>query len=304
MSRRTMSRRTVSRRTVSRRALLGAGALAAASTAAAAVGVERGVLPGRPWLYAHLGLDGRDGQLPDVRPGRVVSGSFVSRRRNGTRCGWSVGYPPGGKADLPVLVVLHGRGGDHASAFGNDLGLQFYLAQSVATGKQPFAIASVDGGDTYWHRRRSGEDSAAMVTDELLPILRARGLRTDRIALLGWSMGGYGALLLAARLGSAAVSCCVAESPALWLRAADTAAGAFDDAADYAAHTVFGHQQDLRGIAVRVDCGTGDGFLNAAEHYVRGFPRRPAGEFSAGGHTLGYWRRMAPAQLGFVADNL
>ncbi|HJQ03641.1 MAG TPA: alpha/beta hydrolase-fold protein [Jatrophihabitans sp.] len=291
-------------RIVSRRTLLGAGALAAVGVAAGAAGVEQGILPGRSWLYAHLGLDGRDGQLPDVRPGQVISGSFVSRRRNGVRCGWSIGYPPGNTTDLPVLVVLHGRGGNHSSAFGNDLGLQYYLAQLTATGKRPFAIASVDGGDTYWHQRRTGENSGAMVTDELLPMLRTRGLRTNRIALLGWSMGGYGALLLAGMLGSARVSTCVAESPALWLHAGDTAPGAFDDAADYTAHTVFGHQQDLRGIAVRVDCGTGDGFINAAEHYVKGFPRRPAGEFSAGGHTLGYWRRMAPAQLAFVSDNI
>jgi S-formylglutathione hydrolase FrmB len=297
-------RPTETARIVTRRTVLGAGALGTLCAASAAVGVEQRILPGRSWLSAHLGRNGRDGQLPDVRPGRVVSGSFVSQRRNGVRCGWAVAYPPGRRTDLPVLVVLHGRGGDHASAFGNDLGLQFYLAQLVETGGQPFAVASVDGGDTYWHQRRSGENSAAMVTAELLPVLRARGLRTDRIGLLGWSMGGYGALLLAAGLGSAQVSVCVAESPALWLRAADTAPGAFDDAADYAAHTVFGHQQDLRGIAVRVDCGTGDGFITAARHYVEGFARRPAGEFSPGGHTLGYWRRMAPAQLAFVADNL
>jgi len=271
---------------------------------AGAVGVEQRILPGRSWLYAHLGLNGSDGQLPDVRSGPVDSGSFVSERRLGARCGWAVAWPPGDRGKLPVLVVLHGRGGNHSSAFGNDLGLQRYLAQVVNAGSRPFAIASVDGGDTYWHRRRSGEDSGAMVTDELLPLLRTRGLDTDRIALLGWSMGGYGALLLAGRLGQARVSACVAESPALWQRAGDTAPGAFDDPADYQAHTVFGHQRQLDGVAVRVDCGRGDGFLTAAQHYVGGFSHRPAGGFEPGGHTLGYWRRMAPAQLAFVADTI
>ena len=172
----------------------------------------------------------------------MISGSFVSQRRLGVRCGWSIGYPPGGQRNLPVLVVLHGKGGNHASAFGNDLGLQYYLAQQVAAGKRPFAIASVDGGDSYWHHRRSGEDAGAMVTDELLPILHDHGLSTSRIGLLGWSMGGYGALLLAGRLGADRVSVCVAESPALWLHPGDTAPGAFDDPADYQANTVFGQQ--------------------------------------------------------------
>ncbi len=138
-----------------------------------------------------------------------------------------------------------------------------------------------------------------MVTDELLPLLHDRGLDTSRIALLGWSMGGYGALLVAGRLGSARVAACVAESPALWLHPGDTAPGAFDDPADYETHNVFGRQRQLDGIAVRVDCGLGDGFLPAAQRYVRGFGQRPAGGFEPGGHTLGYWRRMAPAQLAF-----
>lgn len=34
-----------------------------------------------------------------------------------------------------------------------------------------------------------------MLVDEFLPLLASRGLRTDRVAVAGWSMGGYGALL-------------------------------------------------------------------------------------------------------------
>ncbi|HEX4727642.1 MAG TPA: alpha/beta hydrolase-fold protein [Jatrophihabitans sp.] len=288
----------------SRRAFLVGTGLAGLAVGAGAVGVEERLLPGRSWLYAHLGRNGKDGTLPDVKAGPVVSGSFISQHRLEARCGWSIGYPPNQPKNLPVLVVLHGKGGNHASAFGNDLGLQYYLAQQVAAGTRPFAIASVDGGDSYWHHRRSGEDSAAMITDELLPVLHERGLSTSRIGLLGWSMGGYGALLLAGRLGADRVSVCVAESPALWLHPGDSAPGAFDDPADYQANTVFGQQSRLDRIAVRVDCGQGDGFLPAAQHYVRGFAHHPAGGFQAGGHTLGYWRRMAPDQLGFVANHL
>ncbi len=56
----------------------------------------------------------------------------------------------------------------------------------------PFAIATVDGGTTYWHPRPNGEDAGGMVVDEFLPLLAEQGLRTDRSAFHGWSMGGYG----------------------------------------------------------------------------------------------------------------
>ncbi|EUA69064.1 putative esterase [Mycobacterium xenopi 4042] len=39
---------------------------------------------------------------------------------------------------------------------------------------------------------------------------------TSRVAFLGWSMGGYGALLLGARLGPARTAGICAVSPALW----------------------------------------------------------------------------------------
>ena len=65
--------------------------------------------------------------------------------------------------------------------------------------------------------------------------------------------------------------------------------------------TVFGRQDELAGIPVRVDCGTSDPFYDATRAYVAGFPHRPAGAFTAGGHDVGYWRSRAPAQLRFLS---
>ncbi|MGZ4477938.1 MAG: alpha/beta hydrolase [Nocardioidaceae bacterium] len=232
---------------VSRRRLLAGGAALAVAAVAGAVGVEDGVLPGRTWAYAHLGLDGPAGRIPDVAPGRLVSGSFVSKARLGRRVGWSVAYPPGASrsAALPVVVVLHGRGGDHTYAFGRHLGLDRFLAQATDRGVPPFAVAGVDGGDTYWHARASGEDAAAMVVDELLPLLAGQGLRAGRSDRVG-----------------------------------------------------------LRGIDVRIDCGTGDPFYPVVRDYVAALRPAPAGGFEPGGHTMGYWRRMAPAQLAFLGHRL
>jgi dienelactone hydrolase len=285
-------------RTVTRRSLIAAGALAVVA-GGALVGVEDRVLPGRSQLHKVLGLDGPAGIIPTAAPGPAVTGTFVSAARLGTSVGYTVSYPPGAAIGdhLPVLVTLHGAGGSHTTSFGHQLGLDRFQA----AGKHAIAIASVDGGNTYWHRRTTGEDAGAMVSDEFLPLLARSGLDTKRLALLGWSMGGYGALLLAAALKPRAV---VAESAAIWHTAAQAAPIAFDGAADFAAHTVFGRQHELDGVAVRIDCGDGDGFEPNDRAYRSGFSTTPAGGIEPGGHNMAYWRRMAPAQLAFVAAHL
>jgi S-formylglutathione hydrolase FrmB len=268
--------------------------------------VREDVLPGRSFVYRHLGLDGPDGVIPSAEPGRTTSGSFVSMARGGRRTGWSIALPPGvrrGARSLPVAVVLHGRGNNHESAFSpNYLGLDRFLAAAVGQGATPFAMASVDGGESYWHARADGDDAGAMVVDEFLPLLADHGLDVSRVAFFGWSMGGYGALRLAGHLGGDRVVAATAMSPALWHDYADSAPGAFDDAADFDQVTVFGRQRTLDGIGVRIDCGEEDPFCAATRDYVEGFAVRPAGVFGPGSHDVGYWRRMAPAQVRFIAD--
>lgn len=293
------------RRGLSRRGLLGSAGVVAAVGAAAAAGVETEVLPGRSWAYRRLGLDGSDGRVPRAPAGRTQSGSFVSRARLGAECGWTIARPPGVRGELPVVVVLHGRRNDHADAFRHSyLALGAYLADVVGRGTAPFALASVDGGDTYWHARDSGEDAGAMVVEEFLPLLRRKGLDTSRFGLLGWSMGGFGALHLAMQLGPDRVAAVGAMSPALFADAGATPAGAFDDRADFEAVTPFGRQDQLDGIALRIDCGEGDPFYGAVKDYREGFARKPAGGFSRGDHDAGFWRRVAPAQLAFLGKAL
>jgi S-formylglutathione hydrolase FrmB len=219
---------------------------------------------------------------------------------------WRISFPPGHREGdtLPVAVVLHGRGGDERSAF-DDLALDGYLADAVRGGAPPFALASVDGGDhSYWHRRAGGDDPQAMVVDEFLPLLAGQGLRTSRIGLFGWSMGGYGALLLAETLGPARIAAVAADSPALWTRFADSAAGAFDGETDFADHDVFAGRDRLAGIPVRIACGDRDPFYPAVREFVGDVPDLAGTDVSAGGHTDVFWRRTAPAQLRFLAAAL
>src|SRR3954447_10669133 len=112
------------------------------------------------------------------------------------------------------MVCLHGLGGDHTTAV-DELGIDRFLVAAVDAGVRPFAVATADGGTTYWHPRPNGEDAGAMVVDELLPLLAAHGLDTTRLAFQSWSMGGYGALRLAGVVGSGRVRAVAALSAAL-----------------------------------------------------------------------------------------
>ena len=202
-----------------------------------------------------------------------------------------------------MLIVLHGRGGTHRSAF-DDLHLDRYLAAVVAEGTAPFAIASVDGGDhEYWHPRRD-TDPAGMVLHEFVPLLARQGLSLARIGLLGWSMGGYGALYLAGVLGRERVEVAVAESPAIWASGTQSADGAFDDEADFSAHSVLDRTARLTGIPLLVDCGDQDGFAPVTRLLRSRLRPMPAGGITAGGHDSDYWRSRAATQLRFAGRHL
>lgn len=280
---------------ITRRGLL-LGSLGVAGLAALGIaGVETGILPG---------VDDLPAGVPGVQAGRMLSGSFVSAKRHGATTGWSISWPPGHDSGVPVLIVLHGRGGDHASAFGGGLHLDRYLAAAVEHGTPPFAVASVDGGEhSYWHPRRDG-DSAGMVVDEFVPLLAHHGLATARIAFLGWSMGGYGALYLASVLGHRRVAAAVAESPAIWHQAGQSAPGAFDDAADFDAHSILNRLNRLAGIALRIDCGDADGFAPTTRDLRGALSPIPAGGIESGHHDMTFWRSQAAAQLRFAGAHL
>ena len=119
-------------------------------------------------------------------------------------------------------------------------------------------------------------------------------------------MGGYGALRLGGLLGPERVAAVCAVSAALWSDPDAASTSGFADAAEYEEFTVTGRQDDLAGIPVRIDCGTGDPFYADVQEYVDGFP---AGAdltvtFEPGAHQTGYWRRMLPPELEFLGRRL
>jgi pimeloyl-ACP methyl ester carboxylesterase len=142
------------------------------------------------------------------------------------------------------------------------------------------------------------------VTEEFIPLLATRGLETARVALLGWSMGGYGALYLAGRLGRDRTAAAIAESPAIWHSSGQSAVGAFDDAADFTRHAIFARLGGLAGVPLRIDCGADDGFAPITRELRAALSPTPAGGIEPGGHDDTYWRNQAPAQLRFAGSCL
>lgn len=228
-----------------------------------------------------------------------ISGSFVSAARGGKLTNWIIALPPGQTGPLRPVIALHAVRGDAHQAI--DLGVEDGLAQLVKAGRPPFAVVGVDGGDSYWHRRASGEDSGAMVLNELIPMLAARGLDTSRVGFIGWSMGGYGALLLGARLGPQRTAGICAVSPALYQSFAGSTRGAFDGDEDWARNTVFGLSA-LSSIPLRVDCGSSDRFAPATHQFIAQLGRPPSGGFSPGGHDVSFWREQLPGELAWLAS--
>ena len=99
-------------------------------------------------------------------------------------------------AGLTVVLALHGSDSD-ATAMAR------LMAPAMAAARVTnLAVVCADGGDTYWHAHTGGDDPVGMIVHEVLPRARAAGLRDGPLGVIGASMGGYGALLLAERFGA------------------------------------------------------------------------------------------------------
>jgi hypothetical protein len=300
----------VSRRTF----LLGALGTAVLAGGGSVVAIEDRVVPGRVRLAELAGACDVDAVPATGSVGAITSGRFASSAR-GRDLGWSLAVPPGyAAAGLPVALTLHGRGDDHSSGFAQ-LKLHQFLAAYTREGGTPFALAAVDGGDSYWHPRSNGDNPLRMLTQEFLPMLGQLGLQTDTIGVLGWSMGGYGALLFAreanrgtlSRVGASAhttVVAAAASSPALFASYRASASGAFDNAADFAEYGDLARKPDIGKTPLWVGCGATDAFTSETKRYRANASTPPAGDISKGCHTGGYWRSVAAAQISFIGRHL
>ena len=291
------------RRSTRRRLL--AGAAAATAVGAGAAWADRSGEAARVWHHFAGGCAGPDGPVPPAPEDAPVTGRFRSRHVPDDDVGFMVWQPCGLSAfgGLPVVVVLPGRGSTARTGF-DELHLHAFLAAELARHGAAAGLAAVDGGESYWHARTDGEDRMAMLETEFLPLLeREFGLGRRGRVVAGWSMGGYGALLLGARLGPERTAAICAVSPALWTSSDATLPGAFDGADDYAANSVWGLPA-LGEIPIRIDCGNEDPFREATQQYIAELPVRPAGGFSPGGHDGFFWRSQLPGEIAWLVPLL
>jgi len=295
--------------------VLAAGIGVAAAAAGGYGLVETGILPGKYQLAQALGECGAAPPPPRGPLPAREDAVFWSAYRN--RLVRMVTLIPAAAtaAPLGVVIALHGLGSDALGAAG------LYAPAMTAAGITGFAVIAMDGGGTYWHRRADGDDPLGMISHEVLPRAAGRGLAVARIGIIGYSMGGYGSLLLAERLGAgtagqgarpdAGVAAVAAASPAIFAsyqdaRAADP--GGFDDPADFARNDVLAGLPALRGVPAWVACGGTDPFepvtqlLRSRLGELAGSP--PAGGIEAGCHDEAFWARSAPAGLRFLARHV
>lgn len=257
--------------------------------------------------------------------GTTVRGTVEAPSLGGTQAAYTLVYPrgidahqpvvPGGGqgSRLPVVVVLHDRGGD--SSVVTRLGLDEALGRAVVQdGAAPFALAAVSGGDRWWRAGPDGTDAGALVLDKFLPWLAALGLAAGaehRVGLLGVGMGGYGALRLAQELAqrpdAPAVAGVAVAGPTLW-RTADAARqqdpGVFADAADFARGDLRSEPDALAGVPLRVECGGEDPYLPAVREVLGVLRPPPTVTVTAGGHDLDTWKPLADGQIRFLGTAL
>lgn len=264
----------------SRRTMLGAGAAVVGIAAVGGAGAA-GALP-VPWSPAE---PAPEQFIPSAPPGD----ERVERRASAARGRQVDLYTavPAGHGDgrgLPVCLVLHG-----ASATAADFprfGLGRFLTDAVARGAAPFVLAGATGGRLSW--QPSGADNPQqMMYDEMPRWCAERGFDTSRLAAWGWSMGGFGSLLLAEAYPGL-LRAVAAFSPAV--RPGDR---------------VFAGTDRLRGTRIGLWCGRSDGRYDDVRALERALPEPPAaGGYAPGGHTRGYWNGITPAAFDFLAAAL
>jgi enterochelin esterase-like enzyme len=293
----------VSRRTLILGGVLGAGV----GLGGWALLANERLAPGRSVLDFALGRCNVDTPPPaEATPGRIVRSSFYSRKR-GRDVNYMLGFPPGVALDavLPVCLCLHGYGEDERAAF-DSLGYHRLLAAAVKAKVPPFALASVAGGTGYWHPH-PGDDPLGMLLTEFPTVLTQYGLPVDRLGLLGWSMGGFGALL-AATEQPAQFAAVVANAPAFWSSYDDARsvnADAFSSEAEWQAWGDLPQRVErLRYSNVRIDCGDSDSFSPAVSDLRDHLPDPNVVHFAKGCHDATFWRSVAPQQLAMIGTAL
>ncbi len=296
------------KRKISRRKFAGFGALGV--LALGGIGgfelVDQNIIPGKQLLNQ---LDGAcNVNVPDLSffpVGRSYVGNFYSRYRN-TKVGYEIGYPPNYKKGdaIPLVVMLHGYGGNHTNALSSMTPAQAVALKVDNSPLTPMALVTVDGGGGYWNPHPK-DDPMSMVLHELMPICNDLGLGVPprSVAVMGISMGGYGALMFAEQFPEI-FGASAAISPAIWLsysEARSANAGAFFNSNAFDKYNLFNSLDSLSKVSVRIGAGVSDPFYPNVEVFAKRLPASAVIDFSKGCHTGPFFVSQEPASLLFLS---
>ena len=259
-------------------------------------------------------LDAADRGYSSTYGARVVDYSLASELP-GRRLD-EVGIVPPGDKRRALLVLLHGRHDRtrHSSVSSSKSGPESMvsdglLAALAQLGTRAPIVVLLNGGRHSWYHDRGFGRWASMILDDAIPDAARRfHARPDRIAIGGISMGGYGALHLAA-LRPHDFCAVGGHSAALYESYSASAPVAFDDAADFARNDVFKAARDGRfnRLPVWIDGGTNDAFHDADAVFVALLRARGVHvtyHVWPGAHTASYWEAHMAAYLRFYASAL
>jgi predicted esterase len=207
--------------------------------------------------------------------------------------------PRGGGDGRPLLVFLHGYGGNPSDT----LSPPFVSALRRLGDRSPVVVLP-EGDVGWWHDRKEGK-WGSYVLDEVIPAALARsGADEDRVAIGGISMGGFGAL----DLGRLRKFCAVGgHSPAVFEPGSGDISFGFDNAADFRRHNLLGiaRKRSPYDAPVWIDVGTQDDLRPAASLLARELRARGADvtfHVWPGAHDGDYWNAHFAQYVRFYAE--
>jgi S-formylglutathione hydrolase FrmB len=232
--------------------------------------------------------------------GNGASHFTVKSRFVGRTLRQAVVLPPGSTKGRPLLVLLHGRSSKPDSMVSDSL----RDALKKLGPRAPVVVFANGGDHSYYHDRADGRWGSYVLREVIPAAVRRYQADGSRVAIGGFSMGGFGAFDLARLRRFCAVG---GHSAAMWRTGGETPEGAFDNAQDFTRHNVMGAARAnprLYGRArIWIDVGTDDPFRSADTELAHTLPGTRF-HLWRGGHRISYFEGHATQILGFYADAL
>ena len=183
--------------------------------------------------------------------------------------------PNGPSRGRALLVMMPGRGsgpGSQAFTGGSWTGPVRALTPAMA----PVVLSLDSGASSYFHDRATGR-WGSYVVDEVIPdAIKRFHIDPRRIGIGGNSMGGFGALDIA-RLHRGKFCVVGVREPAIWQSGGETAAGAFDSAADFDRHNLIAEARANPNMfgptPIWIDHGDRDAFISGDDAFVTALRR-------------------------------